>query len=252
MLCSHVCAVHFPLGRGVPRTRACAPGRETRATSHVVSPQSVRGRKATLEELQTVHSEAHTLLYGTNPLNRQKLDSKKRLGTRRPSDLSRLGRSPATCSLKAAPSGVPGQPLCPRTAPRGCGHNCECRPPGSAGAAGRGPLSAGRTGFQEAVGQPSLSPASGGAGALLGSVCGTGDGLGTPGLRELDTAEGKYSSSPPTAHPACSLSCPLGLGGVGRQGAAWSVVAAGRASRASPRSWALAGSLVCQGSRNLD
>ncbi|XP_031824637.1 histone deacetylase 4 [Sarcophilus harrisii] len=37
--------------------------------------QCIRGRKATLEELQTVHSEAHALLYGTNPLNRQKLDS---------------------------------------------------------------------------------------------------------------------------------------------------------------------------------
>lgn len=44
-------------------------------------PQCIRGRKATLEELQTVHSEAHTLLYGTNPLNRQKLDSKKLLGS---------------------------------------------------------------------------------------------------------------------------------------------------------------------------
>uniref|UniRef100_A0A8C8VK99 Histone deacetylase n=1 Tax=Pelusios castaneus TaxID=367368 RepID=A0A8C8VK99_9SAUR len=43
--------------------------------------QCIRGRKATLEELQTVHSEAHTLLYGTNPLNRQKLDSKKLLGS---------------------------------------------------------------------------------------------------------------------------------------------------------------------------
>uniref|UniRef100_A0A674IEG1 Histone deacetylase n=1 Tax=Terrapene triunguis TaxID=2587831 RepID=A0A674IEG1_9SAUR len=43
--------------------------------------ECIRGRKATLEELQTVHSEAHTLLYGTNPLNRQKLDSKKLLGT---------------------------------------------------------------------------------------------------------------------------------------------------------------------------
>lgn len=47
-----------------------------------MSLQCIRGRKATLEELQTVHSEAHTLLYGTNPLNRQKLDSKKLLGTR--------------------------------------------------------------------------------------------------------------------------------------------------------------------------
>ncbi|XP_068101404.1 histone deacetylase 4 isoform X2 [Hyperolius riggenbachi] len=36
--------------------------------------ECIRGRKATLEELQTVHSEAHTLLYGTNPLNRQKLE----------------------------------------------------------------------------------------------------------------------------------------------------------------------------------
>uniref|UniRef100_A0AAY4DG11 Histone deacetylase n=1 Tax=Denticeps clupeoides TaxID=299321 RepID=A0AAY4DG11_9TELE len=38
--------------------------------------ECIRGRKATLEELQTVHSEAHVLLYGTNPL-RQKLDSKR-------------------------------------------------------------------------------------------------------------------------------------------------------------------------------
>ncbi|XP_032246295.1 histone deacetylase 4 isoform X4 [Phoca vitulina] len=43
--------------------------------------ECIRGRKATLEELQAVHSEAHTLLYGTNPLNRQKLDSKKLLGS---------------------------------------------------------------------------------------------------------------------------------------------------------------------------
>ncbi|XP_056444269.1 histone deacetylase 4-like isoform X2 [Gadus chalcogrammus] len=35
--------------------------------------ECIRGRKATLEELQTVHSEAHVLLYGTNPL-RQKID----------------------------------------------------------------------------------------------------------------------------------------------------------------------------------
>jgi hypothetical protein len=27
-----------------------------------------------MEELQSCHSEAHTLLYGTNPLNRQRLD----------------------------------------------------------------------------------------------------------------------------------------------------------------------------------
>uniref|UniRef100_A0A674NIU2 histone deacetylase n=1 Tax=Takifugu rubripes TaxID=31033 RepID=A0A674NIU2_TAKRU len=37
--------------------------------------QCIRGRKASLEELQTIHSEAHVLLYGTNPL-RQKLDCK--------------------------------------------------------------------------------------------------------------------------------------------------------------------------------
>lgn len=43
--------------------------------------ECIRGRKATLEELQTVHSETHALLYGTNPLNRQKLDSKKLLGS---------------------------------------------------------------------------------------------------------------------------------------------------------------------------
>uniref|UniRef100_A0A673M1L0 Histone deacetylase n=1 Tax=Sinocyclocheilus rhinocerous TaxID=307959 RepID=A0A673M1L0_9TELE len=36
--------------------------------------ECIRGRKATLEELQTVHTEPHVLLYGTNPL-RQKLDS---------------------------------------------------------------------------------------------------------------------------------------------------------------------------------
>uniref|UniRef100_A0A8C9W9S8 Histone deacetylase n=1 Tax=Scleropages formosus TaxID=113540 RepID=A0A8C9W9S8_SCLFO len=38
--------------------------------------ERIRGRKATLDEIQTVHSEHHTLLYGTSPLNRQKLDSK--------------------------------------------------------------------------------------------------------------------------------------------------------------------------------
>ncbi|KAK7602204.1 hypothetical protein V9T40_009645 [Parthenolecanium corni] len=37
----------------------------------------VRSRKATLEELQTCHTEAHTLLFGTNPLNRQKIDANK-------------------------------------------------------------------------------------------------------------------------------------------------------------------------------
>uniref|UniRef100_A0A3P8YPG2 Histone deacetylase 7 n=1 Tax=Esox lucius TaxID=8010 RepID=A0A3P8YPG2_ESOLU len=40
----------------------------------------IRGRKATLEELQSVHSERHVLLYGTNPLNRLKLDNRKLAG----------------------------------------------------------------------------------------------------------------------------------------------------------------------------
>lgn len=42
--------------------------------------ERIRGRKATLEEIQAVHSEHHALLYGTSPLNRQKLDGKKLLG----------------------------------------------------------------------------------------------------------------------------------------------------------------------------
>ncbi|KAF3847054.1 hypothetical protein F7725_004132, partial [Dissostichus mawsoni] len=40
----------------------------------------IRGRKASLDEIQCVHSEFHTLLYGTSPLNRHKLDHKKLLG----------------------------------------------------------------------------------------------------------------------------------------------------------------------------
>lgn len=47
-----------------------------------VSEQRIRGRKASLDEIQTVHSEFHTLLYGTSPLNRHKLDHKKLLGTK--------------------------------------------------------------------------------------------------------------------------------------------------------------------------
>ncbi|XP_072365285.1 histone deacetylase 9-like isoform X2 [Scyliorhinus torazame] len=42
--------------------------------------ERIRGRKATLEEIQMVHSEYHSLLFGTNLLNRQKLDSRKLLG----------------------------------------------------------------------------------------------------------------------------------------------------------------------------
>ncbi|EEB14313.1 histone deacetylase 7A, putative [Pediculus humanus corporis] len=37
----------------------------------------LRARKATIEEIQSCHSEAHALLFGTNPLNRQKLDINK-------------------------------------------------------------------------------------------------------------------------------------------------------------------------------
>ncbi|KAK6619804.1 hypothetical protein RUM44_006203 [Polyplax serrata] len=37
----------------------------------------LRARKATIEEIQSCHSEAHTLLFGTNPINRQKLDINK-------------------------------------------------------------------------------------------------------------------------------------------------------------------------------
>ncbi|XP_016056677.1 PREDICTED: histone deacetylase 7 isoform X2 [Miniopterus natalensis] len=39
--------------------------------------ECLRGRKASLEELQSVHSERHVLLYGTNPLSRLKLDNGK-------------------------------------------------------------------------------------------------------------------------------------------------------------------------------
>lgn len=45
--------------------------------------QRIRSRKATLEELQSVHSERHVLLFGTNPLNRLKLDNGKLAGGRR-------------------------------------------------------------------------------------------------------------------------------------------------------------------------
>ncbi|XP_008587623.1 PREDICTED: histone deacetylase 9-like [Galeopterus variegatus] len=36
--------------------------------------ERIQGRKASLEEIQLVHSEHHSLLYGTNPLDGQKLD----------------------------------------------------------------------------------------------------------------------------------------------------------------------------------
>lgn len=43
-----------------------------------VSVQRIRSRKATLEELQSVHSEKHVLVFGANPLNR--LDNRKLAG----------------------------------------------------------------------------------------------------------------------------------------------------------------------------
>lgn len=88
-------------------------------TPLLVSPQCIRGRKATLEELQTVHSEAHTLLYGTNPLNRQKLDSKKLLGIPRPSYLTARAVLPGLRSLELAPRapGAGGQPHRPSLGP---------------------------------------------------------------------------------------------------------------------------------------
>ncbi|XP_055482823.1 histone deacetylase 7 isoform X2 [Psammomys obesus] len=42
--------------------------------------ECLRGRKASLEELQSVHCERHVLLYGTNPLSRLKLDNGKLTG----------------------------------------------------------------------------------------------------------------------------------------------------------------------------
>lgn len=37
----------------------------------------LRSRKATMDELQSVHSEAYTLLFGTDPINRQKVDTNR-------------------------------------------------------------------------------------------------------------------------------------------------------------------------------
>lgn len=51
-----------------------------KSNENVLFIQSIRGRKATLEELQSVHKERHVLLYGTNPLNRLKLDNRKLAG----------------------------------------------------------------------------------------------------------------------------------------------------------------------------
>uniref|UniRef100_A0A8C6GNP9 Histone deacetylase n=1 Tax=Mus spicilegus TaxID=10103 RepID=A0A8C6GNP9_MUSSI len=42
--------------------------------------ERIQGRKASLEEIQLVHSEHHSLLYGTSPLDGQKLDPRTLLG----------------------------------------------------------------------------------------------------------------------------------------------------------------------------
>ncbi|KAL1791005.1 histone deacetylase 9 isoform X1 [Sigmodon hispidus] len=42
--------------------------------------ERIQGRKASLEEIQLVHSKHHSLLYGTSPLDGQKLDSRTLLG----------------------------------------------------------------------------------------------------------------------------------------------------------------------------
>uniref|UniRef100_A0A452SS13 Histone deacetylase n=1 Tax=Ursus americanus TaxID=9643 RepID=A0A452SS13_URSAM len=54
------------------------------------------GRRASLEELQSVHSERHVLLYGTNPLSRLKLDNGKLAG--------RVG--PGSCGARWAAGSV--------------------------------------------------------------------------------------------------------------------------------------------------
>ncbi|KAK3931192.1 Histone deacetylase 4 [Frankliniella fusca] len=54
----------------------------------------VRARKASLEELKVCHSEAHALLFGTNPLNRQKLD------------MNKLAQLPIKCFVRLPCGGV--------------------------------------------------------------------------------------------------------------------------------------------------
>ncbi|NXD86002.1 HDAC7 deacetylase, partial [Halcyon senegalensis] len=62
----------------LPKTTSQLPQTSSQHCSGL--PQCLRGRKATLEELQCVHTERHVFLYGTNPLNRLKLDNGKLAG----------------------------------------------------------------------------------------------------------------------------------------------------------------------------
>lgn len=70
--------------------------------SSVALPQCLRGRKASLEELQSVHSERHVLLYGTNPLSRLKLDNGKL-----------AGRGAVAPGTPVPPRTHPARPACP-------------------------------------------------------------------------------------------------------------------------------------------
>ena len=122
-----------------------------------------------------MHSETHALLYGTNPLNRQKLDSKKLLGISRPSL-----PLPRGCSW-------PGPRLRPRRpalGARGGGQLAaaarEGGAPGPREAGGR-QLQVSRRSCGRAWGQsraavsdpqpPSLQPRGRAPGALLGAAC---------------------------------------------------------------------------------
>lgn len=70
-------------------------------------PQCLRGRKATLEELQCVHTERHVFLYGTNPLNRLKLDNGKLAGESTFTPLPWAAvRSPSACHCPHIHTGV--------------------------------------------------------------------------------------------------------------------------------------------------
>uniref|UniRef100_A0A8C6W0A1 Histone deacetylase 4 n=1 Tax=Nothobranchius furzeri TaxID=105023 RepID=A0A8C6W0A1_NOTFU len=67
--------------------------------------ECIRGRKATLEELQTVHSEAHVLLYGTNPENTLPLISSNGLATGELKDGFAVVRPPGHHAEESTPMG---------------------------------------------------------------------------------------------------------------------------------------------------